>query len=447
MRQVLAVEKNPWPQFGIVVTVAATVGMRSRAPQLIHLVLWAMLAAAPAGHAVEKLIRVPIEVPYSVTNQVFLDTLTQHLRSPLVPGNRVTELVDGVEIFPAMLEAIRQARHSITFENFIWRSGQLSDRFIEALSERARAGVKVHCIVDGIGAFGFQRKDRKRLRDSGAELEIFNTPYPWLPWRWNHRTHRKTLVVDGRVGFIGGICVADEWDGMPDGPEKWRDTHFKVEGPVVGQIQGVFMDNYIRTRSEVLHGTNYFPALSPAGPSLAQCFKSGQMDGAENARLLYLYSIAAAKKSIRISHSYFVPDNLAVQMLVAARKRGVEVTVIAPGTIDFNAVRRAARSRWWRLLDAGVEIYEYQPARLHTKTMIVDDVWVTCGSVNFDDRSFRINEEANLNVLDAEFAARQIELFDHDKTHSVRIVPEQFKERPWHSRCLEHFFGLFRGML
>ena len=399
------------------------------------------------GSAVDKIIRVPIETDYSVTNLAFLQTINQYLDGPLLRGNHVQELLNGVEIFPAMLKAIREATNTITFENYIWRSGVLSDQFIEALSERARAGVKVHCIVDGMGSFKFKRSDRKRLREAGVELEIFNRVWPWNCWTWNHRTHRKTMVVDGRIGFIGGICIADEWLGDGDHPRLWRDTEYRIEGPVVGQMQGVFMDNWMRSTSEVLHGLDYFPVLEPQGDSLVQCFMSGPRDGAENARFLHLYSIAAARKSIRIAHSYFVPDNLAVDALVAAARRGVQVEVIAPGIIDWNIVRRAARSRWDRLLEAGVRIYEYQPAKYHCKVMIVDDAWVTCGSINFDDRSFRINSEANVNIYDPEFAARQIEIFELDRANSIEIHKEVFNNRPWYIRAVENFWGLFRGLL
>jgi cardiolipin synthase len=413
--------------------------------------LWLLVLLVCAGDfragAVEKIIRVPIEVDYGVDTPAFRETISHQLHDQLIPGNKIQGLVNGVEIFPAMLEAIRGASNSITFENFIWRSGKLSDEFIAALSERARAGVNVHCIVDSFGAFKFKRADRKRLRASGAHLEIFNPMWPWNFWTWNHRTHRKTLVIDGRIGFIGGICIADEWMGNADEPTHWRDSEFRVEGPVVGEMQGVFMDDWLRCTSRMLHGTNYFPELSPQGDSLAQCFKGGPRDGAENARLLYLYSIAAARKSIRLSHSYFVPDNLAVEMLVDAVKRGVKVEIITPGIIDWNIVRRAARSRWDRLMDAGVQFYEFQPAKYHCKLMIVDDAWVTAGSVNFDDRSFRINGEANINVYDPVFAKAQIEVFEQDKAKSVRISRREFRKRPWYMRAAENFCGFFRGML
>lgn len=416
--------------------------------------IWALLGLLLSGSTCllqadpqEKFIREPIETSYSVADQEFLDTISHILHAPLVPGNEIRELINGHEYFPEMLAAIAKAQKSITFENFIWRSGSVSDRFIAALTDRARAGVKVHCIVDSFGARGFKHKDRKRMRDAGVELEIHNQIYPWNFWKWNHRTHRKTLVVDGQVGFIGGICIADEWDGNEENIRRWRDTELIVKGPVVPQLQGIFMDNWIRGRSEVLHGPDYFTNVPPAGPMLAQAFKSGARDGVENARLLYYYSMAAARKNIRLSHSYFVPDNLAIEMMVRARQRGVRVEVITAGKIDWNIVRRAARSRWNRLLEAGVEIYEYQPVKYHAKVMVVDDLWVTCGSINFDDRSFRINEEANLNVWNAEFAKRQADVFEHDKSRAIKVNPEEFKRRPFSLRFVEHFCGLFRGLL
>lgn len=416
----------------------------------VRLGLLCVLLAVPVFFkcwAVEKIIRVPIQTDYTVHDPAFQQSISHHLHAPLLEGNKIEELINGSEIFPAMLEAIRNASNTITFENFIWRPGQISDEFIVALSERARAGVKVHCIIDGWGAFKFKRSDHKRLRKAGVEMEVFNQIHFWNFWEWNHRTHRKTLVVDGKVGFIGGVCIADEWLGNADNPDLWRETEYRVEGPVVGQLQGIFMDNWTRCTSEVLHGTNYFPVLESRGDSTAQAFKSGPQDGAEHARLLYLYSIAAARKSIRLSHSYFVPDNLAIDALVAAANRGVKVEIIVPGKIDWNIVRRAARSRWDRLMAAGIHFYEYQPAKYHCKVMIVDDAWVTCGSINFDDRSFRINGEGNINIYDPRFAARQIEIFEQDKARSVPIDSKVFKKRPLRVRIVENFWGLFRGML
>lgn len=417
--------------------------------RLIALIFLGFLLASegPRARAVEKLIRVPIHTDYAVTDPAFTNSISGLLRAQLLGGNHVKELLNGAEFFPNMLTAISNAQKTITFENFIWRSGEVSDRFIDALTDRARGGVKVHCIVDGFGALKFKDSDQKRLREAGVQLKIFNPIRIWNFWKWNHRSHRKTLVIDGKIAYIGGICIADEWDGNGEHVKNWRDTEFRVEGPVVAEIQSIFLDNWIRTSSEVLHGPDYFPQIENSGYSVAQAFKSGPKDGAENARLLYLYSIAAARKSIRLCHSYLVPDDLAIQMLVDAAKRGVKVEIITPGVIDKNIVRHAARSRWRQMMDAGIEFYEYQPSKMHTKVMVVDDVWVTCGSINFDDRSFRINDEGNLNVMDAEFAKRQIEIFEADKTQSIRIDPKVFKKRPWHERFYDNFCALFRGQL
>lgn len=418
-----------------------------RLRSLIGFLSFALALLAPGVSAVEKLIRAEIVTDYSVEDPAFRESIADLLRAPLVPGNKITTLVNGDQIFPEMVKAIRSATNSITMENFIWRSGILSDLFIKALAERARAGVKVFCIIDGMGGFGLRGRDREKMRQAGIQLEIFS-PVRWYNFlRWNHRTHRKLMVVDGRVGFIGGICIADEWLGNAQSPPLWRDTEYRVDGPLAGQMQGVFMDNWIRTRSEVPHGTHFFPVGEAAGDTLAQCFKSGPQDGAENARLLYLYSIAAARKSIRLSHSYFVPDNLAIQMLVAACARGVKVEIITPGIIDWSLVRHAARARFGKLIEAGVEFYEYQPAKYHCKAMIVDDIWVTAGSINFDDRSFRINDEANINVYDREFASEQIRIFEEDKAKSRRVTLQEHRRRGWFKRCLESFAALFRGQL
>jgi cardiolipin synthase A/B len=265
--------------------------------------------------------------------------------------------------------------------------------------------------------------------------------------RANHRDHRKLLVVDGFVGFTGGACLADEWMGNADSKERWRDTHFRIEGPAVAQLQGVFMDNWIQTQHEVLHGAAYFPPLKAAGSVYARCYKTGPRDGVEAARLVYLYSIAAARKNIRIAHSYFVPDGLVIEALLDARERGVQIEIITPGIIDANVVRRASRARWNELIKAGVEFYEYQPSLFHCKVMIVDDIWVTAGTVNFDDRSFRINDENTLEVLDHDFAATQIGIFERDKAKSRRITEQEYRKRSWPTKAYEQFMSFFRAWL
>lgn len=396
----------------------------------------------------EKKILKPIHTEYTFTDPEFRETMSQVLGAPMLEGNQITTLVNGDEIFPAMLDAIRNAQHSITLEMYIWSNGEISKHFVDALSERARAGVKVHAIADGLGSSKLPRSYIRQMEEAGVHFTKYNYPHWWrFIKRLNHRTHRKILVVDGKIGFAGGACIHDDWAGNAESPPFWRDNHYQIEGPVVGQIQGVFMDNWVRMKSEILHGADYFPVLENKGSLLVQFFPSGPHYGTEFARLNYLMSIAAARKSIRIAHSYFVPDNMIVDALIKARQRGVKVEVIVPGPIDAGIVKAASRPKWIKLMDAGVEFYEYVPSLYHCKLMIVDDIWVSAGSCNFDDRSLHINDEANFNALSTEFAAEQIAVFEMDKEKSHRINPRDLKRRFFVKKAYDRFWGLFAFML
>ena len=246
------------------------------------------------------------------------------------------------------------------------------------------------------------------------------------------------LIVDGKTGLTGGVGIADEWDGHAQDPQHYRDNHYRIEGPVVGELQATFLDNWLRTNGSVLHGNDYFPPLSTAGPYKAQTFKSSQRGGTESARLMYLMSISAASKTMRLANAYFVPDKLAIDTFLEAARRGVEIEIIVPGRhIDQQVVRQASHNKWPQLLSAGIRIYEYQPTMFHCKYMIVDDRWVSVGSSNFDPRSFRLNAEANLNVLDSNFAAKQIEIFEQDKARSREITLEMLKHQPIWDKVLK----------
>lgn len=412
-----------------------------------NLLCFCLLAVAGCSLTSEQRIVKPIQTGYSVEDPAFRELMSRLLGVPLVESNSIVTLLNGDQIFPAMLDSIRQAQRTITIEQYIWSPGVLSTEFVRALTERARAGVKVHIIVDGIGSMKLKKGNLELLLEAGAEFVRFNPPR-WLRlFKVQHRTHRKLMVVDGKIGFTGGICMADEWLGNAESREVWREIHFRVEGPVVAQIQAAFMDNWIETRSEILDGQDYFGQALPTGAAIAQCFKSGPTDGAENARLSYLLSIAAARKTIRLAHAYFVPDDAAVEALLDARRRGVRIELIVPAKTDAAVVGQASRSRWGKLLEAGVEFYEYQPSLYHPKIMIVDDAWVTAGSVNFDERSFRMNDEANLNVLDREFAARLTAIFNEDKAKSRRLTAGHLKKRPWPVRWWESFVGLFHSQM
>jgi cardiolipin synthase A/B len=385
---------------------------------------------------------------YAVGDPEFVRSMGNLLGPPLLDGNDVVELLNGDQIFPSMLEAIRGAKRSITFETYIYWSGKVGEEFTEALTERARAGVKVHVLLDWAGSSRIDDEYLERMEKAGAQVERYH-PLAWYTLaRLNHRTHRRLLVVDGRIGFIGGVGIGDEWLGNAQDQDHWRESHFRLEGPAVAQMQAAFLDNWLKTHSEVLHGDDYFPALSSAGTMSAQVFKSSSREGSESARMMYLLSIAAARESILISASYFVPDDLSVATLVEARRRGVLVQVILPGPVmDVEVSRKASRGRWGALLSAGAEMYEYQPTMYHCKVMIVDGIWISAGSTNFDNRSFRLNDEANLNVLDRGFARKLTETFERDRAQSRRITLEEWLRRPWKERMLEKVAALFRSQI
>lgn len=404
----------------------------------------AIVLKVTSAKKIEKL----IQTDYSVADPAFKNSLSGLIGASFLDGNRVHELLNGDQIFPAMLKAISEATNSITFENYIWESGEVGGKFKNALIERARGGVKIHSIVDGMGTLKLKKEDMEEMKAAGIQfVKLGRDRWYKLKLSINHRTHRKLLVVDGKIGFTGGVCIADKWSGNGELPDHWRETHFMFEGPVVREMQGIFAENWLQTTSEVLQGAKYFPEIGSPGKALMQCFKSGPKDGEENARLVYLFAIASARKHIRLSHAYFVPDDLAVKELLAARKRGVKVEIIVPFKNDSSVGRAASRSRWGDLLDAGVEFYQYKQSLFHCKVMVVDDVFVTAGSINFDNRSFRINDEANINVLDEKFAAAQIKVFEDDKKKSSPLTAPMLNDRPWYSKCGDYCAGFLRSQL
>ena len=264
----------------------------------------------------------------------------------------------------------------------------------------------------------------------------------------NNRTHRKLLVVDGQIGFTGGVGIADHWRGAARHPGEWRDSHFRVAGPVVAQFQSVFMDNWMRATGRVLHGETYFPALKPAGPFAAQMFSSSPSGGSESMQLMYMLAISSARASIDLANSYFVPDALTIQVLTEAARRGVKVRVLTPnGLIDSETVRKASRASWGPLLEAGVQIAEYQPTMFHVKGLVVDGLFTSVGSTNFDTRSFRLNDEANLNVLNAAFGAEQRRVFEADWALGQPITHAQWLARPWTEKLIERLALVLRAQL
>jgi cardiolipin synthase len=393
-----------------------------------------------------------VESLYSIDDPQFARTMGHLLGPPLEPGNSIQTLNNGDQIFPAMLQAIRAARHTITFETFIYWQGNIGQQFTDALCDRARSGVKVHLLVDAVGSTRIDKSYLKSMRDAGVEVQLYHA----LRWfdlssaaRLNNRTHRKLLVIDGQIGFTGGVGIADEWSGNAQDPDHWRDTHYRITGPAVAQLQAAFADNWVETNGHVLDGDAYFPKLEPAGQQFAQMFKSDSNgSGSESMQLMYLLSIAAARQHIRLGTAYFVPDHVTIEALQKARQRGVRVQVLVPGKFtDVPIARNASRAVWGDLLKSGVEIFEYQPTMYHTKMMVVDDRWVSIGSANLDNRSFRLNAEANLNVLDPPFAAEQAKVFDEDLRRARQITYEEWNNRPGGEKFKEWFASLFKWQL
>ena len=396
----------------------------------------------------EKKVQQQLPRLYSTADPGFQRAMGSLLGPGIVPGNAVVALLNGDEIFPSMLRAVRTAQRSITFETYIYWSGDIGQQFADALSERARAGVKVHVLLDWIGSAKMDEGYLQAMTAAGVQIEKFHQPKWYDLARLNNRTHRKLLVVDGQVGFTGGVGIAPKWTGHAQDVDHWRDTHFRVEGPVVAQMQATFLDNWLKVTGAVTHGDAYFPALRPAGGLSAQMFSSSPAGGSESMQLMYHMAVTAAARSIDLSAAYFVPDELTRQLLLDALKRGVRVRVITPGkNIDAEAVRAASRGTWGPLLQAGAEIYEYQPTMYHCKVMIVDQLMVSVGSTNFDNRSFRLNDEANLNVYDSSFAARQTQVFEQDLGQSRRVTLAQWEARPLTEKFKERLALLMRSQL
>ncbi|MGI8904940.1 MAG: phospholipase D-like domain-containing protein [Candidatus Sumerlaeaceae bacterium] len=420
----------------------------------------------------DKQIAHDVNSSYGVDDPQFDRVMGNLLGPTLVNGNRIQTLVNGDEFFPAMLHDIRHAKKTLTFEMFVYWKGETGRVFADAVSERARAGVRCHVLLDYVGSKKMDKKLIEQMKAAGAEVEIYH-PLSWYTIdRINNRTHRKIIVVDGVIGYTGGAGIGDEWTGDAQDANHWRDSHFRFEGPVVGQLQTAFMDNWLKTKSEVLHDVTYFPridwitsvslnttaALATApqtsGTALitevrAQSFKSSSEDGSENARLMFLLAVACARKSILIENSYFVPDDICVDALVKALKRGVTVEILVPGPItDEKLVRQAGRSLYDKLLLAGAKIYEYRPTFMHAKVLVIDGFFSSVGSVNLDERAFHLNDENNVNVYDREFARQQEEIIREDiKRGGKQYTLEQWRNRTWKDKLKERYARMFRTQL
>jgi cardiolipin synthase len=389
-----------------------------------------------------------VEHTHSVSDPLFTRTLENLLGPPWLEGNMIKPLENGDEIFPAMLSAIRAAQYTINFETFIYWKGSLAIEFAQALSDRARNGVQVRVLLDGVGASTMDENLIVLMRDSGVIVEFFR-PVDWYNLdQINNRSHRKILVVDGLVGFTGGAGIGDEWLGNAQDPLHWRDSHFEIRGPVVAQLQGGFADHWIQAHQEVVQGEGFFPPIAPAGNSAAQAFNSWGAGGSDTVRTLYLLAISAAVESIYIGTPYFVPDDFLLQTLLKARKRGVEIEIMTTGDVtDSRLVQGVSRVIWGDLLAAGVRFHLFDPTLYHTKVLVIDRQFVSVGSTNFDNRSFLHNDENNVNVLDPAFAEVMIRQFEEDKSRSHEVTYEEWLMRPLRERVIEWYAMLFESQV
>ncbi|HET6587914.1 MAG TPA: phospholipase D-like domain-containing protein [Oleiagrimonas sp.] len=369
------------------------------------------------------------------------------LGSQVLAGNAVTDYQNGEEFFPAMLKDIRSAKVSINLESYIFRDSRIGRRFVQALAERAKAGVKVHVLADRVGS---RNSDHvaEQLHAAGVHFRYFR-PVRWRTLdRLNNRTHRKLMIVDGRIGWTGGFGIDDLWRGDADSSKVKRDMMFRVLGPVVARMQGLFGNNWVTTTGQLLTGDDYYPSLSAQGHMSVQLQASAPRGGRRNVELMFLLAIRGARSKIDLEAAYFVPDDLMRRALLDALARGVHVRIIMPGPyIDSTITLDASQATWGDYLAAGAVVYRFQPSMLHSKLMIVDDALVIGGSSNFDYRSFDLNDEADLMIYNRDFAEHMTEVFNQDIAQSRRVSLKEWRQRPWTRKFVDNFWSFMAPQL
>jgi cardiolipin synthase len=383
--------------------------------------------------------------PITLGESAFFPTIEAHTNAPIIGGNRVEVLLNGDETFPIMLRDIRSARSTITFAQYLFEGGTLAREFAEAFAERCRTGVKANILLDSHGSGRTPEDILGLMRDAGCQVEFFRPVevpallFPWKLLQYNYRNHRRILVIDGRVGFTGGYGISDTWIGDGRTDKHWRETNARIEGPAVKFLQAAFAESWLETTAIAIGGEGYFPRLTPAGKMPVQIVSSSPAGGSFQNYMLFLLSINSARKTILITNPYFIPDQVMTEALLKAVARGVRVAVLAPGKIDSRLTYVASRSHYGELLLGGVEIFEYQAALMHGKTMVIDNIWATIGSTNFDNRSFALNEELNLTVYDPGIAQRLEAIFQDDLKYSKKISYEEWQSRSVWERLWELF--------
>jgi cardiolipin synthase A/B len=368
----------------------------------------------------------------------FFPTLEAYAGSPIVGGNAVEVLLNGEEIFPALVEAIHAAQRSISYAQYFYEDGPVARDVAEALAERCRAGVGVNVLLDGFGTLSMPGEYVELMKSSGCHVVYFR-PLGSLAFRkYVNRNHRRILVIDGQVGFTGGSGVSRKWMGNGRVEGHWRDTDVRVEGPVVEYLQAAFAENWLEATGIVLGGEGYFPGpLEPRGKVYAQVARSSPAGGSYAMYTTLLLALSSARRTVYITNPYLILDDKMRATLIDLVGRGVRVIVLVPGAIDHNIVRQASRAQFGEMIRGGIEIYEYTPALLHAKTVVIDGVWATIGSTNFDNRSFAGNDELNLIVYDRGVARKLEQVFLGDIEASRQVTYESWKHRGFSSKMLE----------
>ena len=381
--------------------------------------------------------------PITVGHASFFPTIEAHTDATITAGNRIDILLNGDQTYPAILSEIRRAKSTITFAEFIYGDGALAHEVAEAFAERCRAGVTAHILLDQFGSGTVPSDIIDTMKKAGCHVEYFRRVkaegiiFPWKLLNFNYRSHRRILVIDGRVGFTGGFGINEAWTGNGRTPEHWRDTNARIEGPVVKYLQAEFAESWLKTTGVAIGGEPYFPHLEPHGDVPAQIVKSSPTGGSFQSYMLFLLSISSAKKSILITNPYFIPDKVMTEALVKAAARGVRVAVLTPAKIDSQLTYTVSRSHYGPLLLGGVQIFEYQVCLLHAKTMVVDGLWGTIGSTNFDNRSFALNQELNLTFYDRTVATRLEEIFHEDLKYAKQMSYKEWKSRGLYERFVD----------
>jgi cardiolipin synthase len=389
-------------------------------------VSWLILATLFTPH-----VPYHIEADIDARSDHFVHVLESTCQTHLQDGNRVHILTNADVFYPAMLAAIREARETINMECYIFKKGEVGDQFLEALCERANAGVRVTLVMDAIGSFGAYRKLRDPLRAAGGRVAAYQR-FTWYRLsRLNNRTHRELLVVDGTVAFVGGAGIADWWLKPTDRKSMWRDTMARIEGPVVSDIQGVLSENWMECYGEILTGPETYKPHKPVGDVAAFAIKSSPADRSTTSRALFQTLVEGACRKVLISTPYLLPDKAFRAAIRRTVIRDVKIGVVVPGRrTDQRWVRLASRRMYGQMLDVGVRIFEYEPGMTHTKMLLVDDLWAVVGTTNFDNRSFEHNDEVNVAFRDERVTARLTEDFDRDCSNSREITLEAWRNRP-----------------